>query len=67
MLLYVGEISLGDIAALVENEEEAPLIASLLLRIFDAEIQQRRVGSSAIPAWEDVIFLRSKPKAQASA
>ena len=64
LLLHKGELSVDDIAALplVEDEEEAALIISMLLRCFDAEIQQRRVESSAIPAWEEVILLKSKPK-----
>lgn len=63
LLLQKGELSISDIMALplVEDEEEAALLMSVLLRCFDAEIEQRRVKASIVPAWEEVISLRSKP------
>jgi len=62
LLLHNGELSINDIAALpmVEDEEDIFLILSLLLQNFDAEIQQRRVKSSSLPAWEEFITLKPK-------
>lgn len=68
LLMHKGELSLDDIAALptVEDNEDVALIMSILLQRFNAEIQQRRIEPSAIPAWEEVISLRSERKLAAT-
>ena len=64
LLLQKGELSRSDIAAFpwVEGEEEVDLIISLIVKTLDAEIQQRKVESSLIPEWEDMIVLLSEPR-----
>jgi hypothetical protein len=64
LLLQKGEVSIHDILALpfVEDTEEASLIMSILVRHFDTEIEQRRVTSSVLPSWEEIIHLRHMPK-----
>ena len=64
LLLRRGELSIDEIMALpfVEDAEEASLIMSMLALHFDADIEQRKVASSVLPEWEDVILLRQKPK-----
>jgi len=61
LLRHKGELSRSDIAALpwVENEDEVELIISMILRDVDAELQQRRIESSLIPDWEDVVVVKS--------
>lgn len=64
LLLRRGELSINEIMALpfVEDVEEASLIMTMLALHFDADIEQRRVASSVLPEWEDIILLRQKPE-----
>ena len=61
LLLRNGELSARDIRALpmVEDNEDVDLIISWLIANFDVELHQKRISSSPISEWDEIISLRS--------
>ncbi len=60
LLLQNKELSLDDIRAIpfLENAQDAGFIVEALSKIFDTEIYQRRIPSSSVPQWEEIIRLK---------
>ena len=59
LLLQKGELTISDIRALpfVDSEEFAKVIAFSLQNRFNAEWGQRKIQTSGVSHWEDVLLL----------
>jgi len=61
LLLQHGELSVKHIRAMpfCTNPNQIDAVIACLMRTFNAEIYQKRVASSPIPEWEEIIRLRT--------
>jgi hypothetical protein len=64
LLLHHGELSVKDIRAipLFTHPDQIDAAVEYLIRTFNAEVYTKRVASSPIPEWEEVIRLKTRGK-----
>ena len=62
LLVHRGEISTKDIEAIpfINNSKNANKTLTILANTFNVEIRSRKISSSPIPEWEQIVRLKNR-------